>query len=94
MASLTPLNSPLGLRRAKHLLRRTSFRYDKSTLLSFAALSAPQAMELLLEPTVNTLAEPYDPIPTDAPHGVRSQYHQVRHRPWQERYVLFPECRF
>ena len=69
MASLTPLNSPLGLRRAKHLLRRTSFRYDKNTLLSFAEMTASQAVDQLLKPSVNTLAEPYDPLPTDAPHG-------------------------
>jgi uncharacterized protein (DUF1800 family) len=69
MASLTPLNSPLGLRRAKHLLRRTSFKYDRTTLSAFAELSAYQAVNQLLEPTVNTLAEPFDPLPTTSPDG-------------------------
>jgi len=69
MASLTPLNSPLGLRRAKHLLRRTSFCFNQETLSTFAELTAAQAVDQLLNPTVDLLAEPYDPFPTASPHG-------------------------
>jgi uncharacterized protein (DUF1800 family) len=69
MALLTPLNGPLGLRRAKHLLRRTTFRYDKTTLLSFAELTPAAAVQQLLESTPNFLAEPYDPLPAGSPDG-------------------------
>ncbi len=69
MASLNPYTSILGLRKAKHLLRRSSFNYSKSELDAFALLTAQQAVARLIIPTENTLAEPYDPQPTSNPDG-------------------------
>jgi len=69
MASLTPLNIPLGARRAKHLLRRATFNFSKDSIQSFSKMTATQVVNALLENTVNLLAEPYDPLPTSDPHG-------------------------
>jgi uncharacterized protein (DUF1800 family) len=69
MASLNPYTSVLGLRKAKHLLRRASFNYSKSELDAFAKLTANQAIVRLTLPTENTLSEPYDPQPTSNPDG-------------------------
>lgn len=69
MASLTPLNEALGIRKAKHLLRRASFNYSKSTIDAIARLTPLQAVEQLLKPTTNKLLEPYDPLPKDNPDG-------------------------
>lgn len=49
MASLTPLAGSLGHRRAAHLLRRTSFFYNKPRVDQFAAMSAAQALDDLLQ---------------------------------------------
>lgn len=48
MASLNPISGPLGIQRASHLLRRTSFRYTRSRIDELAALSAEDALNLLL----------------------------------------------
>lgn len=69
MPSLTPLNENLGFRRAKHLLRRTTFNYSKSQVEAFSNMTPAQAVTTLFKPTVNKLAEPYDPLPTNGPHG-------------------------
>ena len=69
MASLIPLETPLGLRRAKHLLRRCTFSYSKSTIDSFSKMTATQVVNLLLENKMNVLAEPYDPLPSSSPDG-------------------------
>ncbi len=49
MASLSPLSGVLGRRRAAHLLRRTSYRFTKTKVDELAALSAAQALPLLLQ---------------------------------------------
>lgn len=69
MASLTPLNERLGIRRAKHLLRRATFNFSKVEIEKLAKLSAPQAVNNLFKETPNYLAEPYDPLPTNEPDG-------------------------
>ncbi|WP_075344361.1 DUF1800 family protein [Tenacibaculum agarivorans] len=59
----------LGLRKAKHLLRRASFTYNKATLNEFAALTPEQAFDRLITIETNKLAEPYDNKPDGSPHG-------------------------
>lgn len=65
MASLLPLKGTLGLRRASHLLRRTTFRYTKARIDEFAGLTVQQAIPLLLNPAPLQLTEPvYDDAAT------------------------------
>ena len=59
----------LGLRNAKHLLRRTSFNYTKETLLEFSNLTPEQAFNKLIATQNTKLSEPYDHKPEDNPHG-------------------------
>ncbi len=59
----------LGLRRAKHLLRRTSFNYNKDLLQEFAALTPEQAFNKLVLDEPDLWKEPYDPKPDTAPDG-------------------------
>ncbi|CAL2090887.1 DUF1800 family protein [Tenacibaculum sp. 190524A05c] len=59
----------LGLRNAKHLLRRTSFNYTKETLLEFSNLTPEQAFDKLITTQSTKLSEPYDHKPEDNPHG-------------------------
>jgi uncharacterized protein (DUF1800 family) len=58
MASLNPLQGALGLRRAAHLLRRTSFRYTKAKVDELAALNAGDAMASLLTAVPLQLDQP------------------------------------
>lgn len=60
MASLLPRSGPLGRRLASHLLRRTTFRYTKVQIDTFAALTADQAVEQLLTIPTPTISEPVD----------------------------------
>ncbi|MEP1487077.1 MAG: DUF1800 family protein [Algibacter sp.] len=69
MASLNPLGSSLDLRKAKHLLRRSTFNFTKEQLNTFVGMSATDAVNSLTTTSANTLSEPYDPLPTDAPDG-------------------------
>lgn len=69
MASLNPLEETLGLRRAKHLLRRSSFNYTKEQLDTFANKNALDALTILSSNPNNKLAEPYDPLPQGDPDG-------------------------
>lgn len=51
MASLNPIDgSPLGRKRAAHLLRRTTFGPTKQDIDTFANLNITQALDILLEP--------------------------------------------
>ena len=60
MPSLNPSTSVLGVRKAKHLLRRACFHYNKETLNHFATLTPEQAVaQLSLEPTT-PWEHPYD----------------------------------
>lgn len=69
MASLNPLGSTLDLRKSKHLLRRATFKFNKEQLEAFVGMSATAAVNSLTTASANTLPEPYDPLPTDAPDG-------------------------
>ena len=67
--SLTPLTSNLGVSRAKHLLRRACFHYNKNLLYTISELNAEQAIDYLLQDNTVSYTEPYDPLPTENPHG-------------------------
>jgi uncharacterized protein (DUF1800 family) len=69
MASLNPFSSTLGLRKAKHLLRRATFNYTKEQLDIFSNMTATDAVNSIAINPANTLSEPYDPLPTSAPDG-------------------------
>lgn len=60
MASLSPSTSVLGIRKAKHLLRRACFHYSKSTLNYFATLTPAQAVSELSINTTTPWQDPYD----------------------------------
>lgn len=62
MPSLATSNTVLGLRKAKHLLRRACFHYNRSTLEYFASLTPTQAVdELSLNETL-PWQDPYDTV--------------------------------
>ena len=67
MASLLPISGVLGLRKAKHLLRRASFAYNKEIINTFAALNINDALNNLSFNGTNAWDEPYDPLPTESP---------------------------
>ncbi len=67
--SLAPLSSNLGVSRAKHLLRRACFHYNKELLYVISGLNAEQAINYLLQDDTVSYEEPYDPLPSDSPHG-------------------------
>lgn len=69
MASLNPLNSNLDLRKAKHLLRRSTFNFSKTQLDQFVGMTPSDAIDSLTTATTDALAEPFDPLPTDSPDG-------------------------
>lgn len=69
MASLSPLSSSLDLRKAKHLLRRATFNFTKEQLNAFVGQSATNAVDRLITASANSLPEPYDPLPANAPDG-------------------------
>ena len=58
--SLAPFSQVLGLRKAKHLLRRATFNYSKDTLNSIASMTASEAVAFLSENPADLLAEPFD----------------------------------
>ena len=67
--SLVPLTSNLGVSRAKHLLRRACFHYNKELLYTISGLNVEQAIDYLLQDNTVSYEEPYDPLPSDSPHG-------------------------
>lgn len=69
MASLNPLEGTLDLRKAKHLLRRSTFNYSKEQLDTFVGMTASNAVNSLTTASTNALSEPYDPLPNGAPDG-------------------------
>ena len=69
MASLSPLGTTLGLRKAKHLLRRATFNYTKEQLTALSNMTATNALNYISTNPANVLAEPYDPLPTTDPDG-------------------------
>lgn len=69
MTSLNPNTTVLGLKNAKHLLRRATFVYTKALIDQYSKLTPNQALDLLLADNPLTLDLPYDPLPTTAPDG-------------------------
>lgn len=71
MASLSPLQGTLGTRRAAHLLRRTSFRYNKAIVDQMAGQTAAQALASILQPYQQYLQQPIfdDPNTTSDPEN-------------------------
>lgn len=67
--SLSPLTSNLGVTRAKHLLKRACFHYNKDLLYTVSNMTTSEAINLLLQDNAVSYAEPYDPLPNDNPHG-------------------------
>ena len=57
---LAPYNQALGLRRAKHLLRRATFNYSKSVIDSISSMSANEALTLLTSDENYLISEPFD----------------------------------
>jgi len=69
MASLNQNINILGVKNAKHLLRRASFVYTKSLVDQYSVLTPNQALNLLLTTSPLSVQFPYDPLPTTAPDG-------------------------
>lgn len=69
MPSLIPHSGNLDLRKAKHLLRRATFNYNKEQLDVFTGMTATEAVDSLTIDFPNTLTEPYDPLPEGNPDG-------------------------
>tara|TARA_S200000501_G_scaffold24187_1_gene20943 strand:+ start:19452 stop:21083 length:1632 start_codon:yes stop_codon:yes gene_type:complete len=67
--SLAPITSNLGVSRAKHLLRRSCFHYNKNLLYTISNLNVDEAFEVLTQDNSIAYTEPYDPKPNDNPHG-------------------------
>jgi len=61
MASLDLYTNVLGIRLAKHLLRRTSYRLNRERILYYASLTPQQAVDELFNFQEHVLSEPYDP---------------------------------
>lgn len=58
MASLNPITGALGTRRAAHLLRRITFRYQRPRVDELAALTAADALANLLTPSPLLMDQP------------------------------------
>jgi uncharacterized protein (DUF1800 family) len=69
MASIDPISVTLDLRKAKHLLRRASFNFDKATIDSFVGLTITDALNQLSSTVTNAWVEPHDPFPSSNPDG-------------------------
>ncbi len=69
MASLVPHSAILGVKFARHLVRRASFHYTKTFIEQIALLTPAQAVDVLFQNQALTLNLPYDPQPTTAPDG-------------------------
>ena len=54
--SLSPFSEILGLRKAKHLLRRATYNYSKETLNNIANMTATEAINFLSENSSDVLA--------------------------------------
>jgi uncharacterized protein (DUF1800 family) len=65
MASLLPHTGVLGIKMARHLVRRASFHYTKTFIDQVALLTPSQALDLLFQNQAFTLALPSDPSEAD-----------------------------
>jgi hypothetical protein len=57
LASLLPISGVLGLRKAKHLLRRASLTYNKDSINTFADLNINDALNHLTSVETNAWEE-------------------------------------
>ena len=57
---LTPYVQPLGLRKAKHLLRRATFNYSKSVIDTISLMSPSEALSFLTSDEGYIISEPFD----------------------------------
>ena len=60
--SLTPFSATLGLRKAKHLLRRATYNYSKETLNNVANMTASEALSFLSENSADVLEAPFEDL--------------------------------
>ena len=60
--SLTPFSEILGLRKAKHLLRRATYNYSKETLNNVANMTAIEAVSFLSENSLDVLEAPFEDL--------------------------------
>ena len=98
MASLSPYNQALGLKRAAHLLRRASFGATKPQIDQFAQLNPSQALEKLFKKPalvdapkdVATGAAWVNPKPTDANSNADTLIDQTKS--WWVHHFLQSEC--
>ena len=67
MASLNQNTNILGIKNAKHLLRRASFVYTKTLIDQYAVLTPSEALDLLLTTNPLSVEFPYDPLPIATP---------------------------
>ena len=58
--SLSPFSQVLGLRKAKHLLRRATYNFSKETLNTVANMTAIEAVTFLSENSADILEAPFD----------------------------------
>ncbi|MDC1492446.1 DUF1800 domain-containing protein [Flavobacteriaceae bacterium] len=74
--SLITSTTVLGKKNAKHLLRRACFHYSKDLLDAISIMTPSEALNFLENDQPNTWTEPYDPLPSDDPHGywINSDY--------------------
>ncbi|TCI94307.1 DUF1800 family protein [Tenacibaculum sp. M341] len=69
MSYLNINTNVLGLRNAKHLLRRASFNFSSENIKEFSTLTPEEAFDKLIASQANQWSEPYDPRPEDDPDG-------------------------
>ncbi|MDT7830753.1 DUF1800 family protein [Flavobacteriaceae bacterium S356] len=69
MASLASISGTLDQRKAKHLLRRASYNFEKSSIENFVGKTITEALNILTTEQPNIWSEPYDPLPTSSPDG-------------------------
>jgi uncharacterized protein (DUF1800 family) len=69
MASLNQNTNILGIKNAKHLLRRASFVYTKTLIDQYSVLTPNEALDLLLTTSPLSVEFPYDPLPIATPDG-------------------------
>ena len=60
--SLSPFSEILGLRKAKHLLRRATYNYSKETLNNVANMTAIEAVSFLSENSLDVLEAPFEDL--------------------------------
>lgn len=62
MASINPNTAVLGIKFARHLLRRSTYVYTKALIDQYALLTPTQAVDLLFTEITPTIEKPFDPV--------------------------------